>query len=110
MKGNKWTIQIGDTYTYGEQSITRTTGTAIPPTTGDRTDIIGESGKYYFGMTKKEFNKPMTKEEYLAKILPGLTDEEKKEALKSIQETPRKIKDTIAVIIEIKKGKITLTK
>jgi len=110
MRTSKWGIEIRDSYICGDQTITRTHGVIIPPTTGDRTDIIGESGKYYYGMSKKEFNMPMTKEEYLELTLPGLDDKEKKTALKNIQETPRKIKDTIAIVIEIKQGKITLTK
>ena len=81
---------------------------AIPPTDGDRTDIIDEDGNYHYGMTKAKFMEKMTPEEYLKDFLPGLDSKEKAHALKNVEWTPRKIDGQIAIIIEIKKGEITL--
>lgn len=108
MKDNKWILNIADSYTVNGQTVTRTHDVAIPPTSGDRTDIIGESGKYYYNMTKKKFMSKKTKEEYLEECLPGLEGEEREKALKEIDWTPRKIDDHIAIIIIIKNGEITI--
>ena len=50
-------LEIKDHYIYDGQVIIRNTIIVIPPTDGDRTDIIGESNKYYYGINKKEFKK-----------------------------------------------------
>ena len=50
-------LEIKDHYIYDGQVIIRNTIVVIPPTDGDRTDIIGESRKYYYGVNKKEFKK-----------------------------------------------------
>ena len=71
------TLKIKDHYIYDGQVVVRNTIVVIPPTDGDRTDIIGESRKYYYGVTKKEFKKLYTT-------------------------------DAISLIIEIKKGVVTL--
>lgn len=105
---NKWTLEIKDSYTINGQTIIRTDMKAIPPTNGDRTDIIDEDGNYHYDMTKNEFMKKMTPEEYLEECLPGLEGEEKEKALKSIEWTSRERKGHIAIIIEIKQGEITL--
>lgn len=106
---NKWQILIEDKYTVGEQTVTRTHVIMIPPTDGDRTDIIGESRKYYYGMTRKEFAARMSADEYLEVCLPGLEDKERKKALKTIDWTPRKMSDEISIVIEIKKGEVTIS-
>jgi len=112
MKKNKWTLHISDNYTVGDQILSRTSMMAIPPTNGDRTDIIDESGYYHYGMTKSEFNKKyvkkMTPEEYLDKTLPGLEVKERERVLKGIEWTPTNTFNTIAVIIEIKQGVVTI--
>jgi len=108
MEKNKWVLEIADNYTIGGKTIARTHSVAIPPTDGDRTDIIGESGKYYYNTTKAQFMEKMSKEEYLDYTLPGLTEKEKKKAIKEIDWTPRKLNDHIAIIIKIKKGEITI--
>jgi len=108
MKKNKWILEVRDSYTINGQTITRTDMKAIPPTSGDRTDIIDEDGNYHYNMTKAKFMEKMTPEEYLEDCLPGLEGKEKEQALKTIEWTPRKKKGHIAIIIEIKQGEITL--
>jgi len=112
MKKNKWTLYIADNYTAGGQTISRINMMAIPPTNGDRIDIVDEDGCYHYGMTKSDFNKKfvkkMTPEEYLEQTLPGLEGTEREKVLKGIEWTPTNILKTIAVIIEIKQGEITL--
>jgi hypothetical protein len=108
MKKNKWTLEVRDNYTIGEQTITRTNEMAIPPTNGDRTDILDEDGNYHYNMTKAKFMEKMTPEEYLEDCLPGLEGKEKEKALKNIEWTPRKRSGHIAIIIDIKQGEITL--
>ena len=108
MKKNKWILEQKDHYTIGGKTIIRSETIAIPPTSGDRTDIIGESGKYYYGMTKTKFMEKLTPEEYLEMELPGLEGKEREKALKSIDWTPRRLNDQIAIIIEIKAGEITI--
>ena len=108
MKTNKWILEQKDHYTIGGKTIVRSESVAIPPTSGDRVDIIGESGKYYYGMTKEKFMERLTPEEYLELELPGLEGEERARVLKSIDWTPRRFNDQIAIIIEIKNGEITL--
>ena len=105
----KWSILMEDRYMVNGQVVVKTHVVAIPPTSGDRTDIIGESRKYYYNMTKKEFNARLTPEEYLESNLRGLYEKEKKKALKQIDWTPRKIDDEISIIIEIKNGEITIS-
>ncbi len=107
MKSNKWGFHIKNQYTVGNETITRIDMQAIPPTKGDRIDIIGTSGKYYFGMSKEKWFARIPKEEMLKKS-SFKNDKEKKEILAGIDWTPRKIKDEIEIIIKIKKGKITL--
>lgn len=108
MKGNKWTLEQKDHYTIGGQTIIRSHYIAIPPTNGDRTDIIDEEGYYHYGMTKEKFMERLTPEEYLEQTLPGLEGKEKEQALKNIDWTPRRRNEQIAIIIEIKKGEITI--
>ncbi len=108
MIANKWVLKTGDSYQIGDKELVKTDSIAIPPTDGDRTDIIGESGKYYYNMTKAEFMKRQSPEEYLEECLPGLDNKDKLEALKSISSTPRKIDDQISIIIEIRSGEINL--
>lgn len=108
MKKNKWVLEVKGNYTIGDQIVSRTHLIAIPPTNGDRVDIIGESGKYYFGMDKKKFMERMSKEEYLGKSILKLDSKEKEKILKETDWTPRKINDNIAVVIHIRKGEITL--
>lgn len=85
---------------------------AIPRTSGDRVDIVDEKGYYHYGMTKVEFKKKfvikMTPEEYLEQTLPGLEGKEREKVLKGIDWTPTNITNTIAVIIEIKQGVVTI--
>jgi len=107
-KRGKWTLEINDSYTIGDQTITRNHLIAIPPTDGDRTDIIDENGHYHYGMTKAQFMEKLTPEEYLEQTLPGLDGKEREKALKNIDWTPRRRNEQIAIIIEIKKGEITL--
>ena len=87
---NKWILSIITTAKFGDQELKIPRSVIIPPTSGDRTDIIGESGKYYLGMTKKEFFEREPKEN------------------EEIDFTPRKIKDNIFLIINIKQGEITI--
>lgn len=105
----KWNLLLEDRYMVNGQVVVRTHVVAIPPTSGDRTDIIGESRKYYYNMTKKEFNARLTPEEYLESNLPGLDEKDKVKALKQIDWTPRKIDDEISIIIEIKNGIVTIS-
>lgn len=105
---NKWTLETEDKYTLNGQTIIRSQIQAIPPTSGNRTDIIGESGKYYLDMKKSKFMERISREEYLEQTLPGLEGKDKEDALKNIDWTPRRLNDNISIIIEIKKGEITL--
>jgi len=116
---NKWRLSGKNTFTTENgQEITKSFETMIPPTNGDRTDILTECGKYYFGKTKAEFMARMSKEEYLEKTMPRVYTEDeserkafeklRKEALKKMDWTPRKNNEEIAIIIEIKGGEITL--
>lgn len=118
MKGNKWVIEIRDNYTVGEQTITKSHCIAIPPTSGDRTDIYTECGKYHFDMTKSQFMERLSKEEYLEQIMPMIKfddevemknfEKSRERALNEMSYTPRRINQEIALIIEIKDGEITL--
>jgi len=102
---------MNDHYRCGEQIIVRTDVTSIPPTNGDRTDLIIEVGgkrEYKYNMTKAQFMEKMSKEEYLEECLPGLEGDEKERALKEINFTPRRYKGQIAIIIEIKNGEVTI--
>lgn len=109
---NKWKLETEDHYICGNQKLIRTHCIAIPPTSGDRTDIIDSSGKYHYGMTVKEFQAKFTdrisKEEYLEQTLPGLEGKDRENALKGIDWTPRRTEIGISVIIEIKQGEIFL--
>lgn len=111
-QNNKWILKTRDCYICGDQEIVRTHQIAIPPTSGDRTDIIDSNGSYHYGMTVKEFNAKFTdrisKEEYLEQTLPGLEGAEKERAMKEIDWTPRRTEIGISVVIEIKQGKIFL--
>ena len=107
-KNNKWTLETKDYYTVGDQTIVRSHFIAIPPTNGNRTDIIDEYGFYHYNMTKAQFMERMTPEEYLDQTLPGLEGKERELALKNIEWTPRRRREQIAIIIEIKNGEITL--
>lgn len=111
-QNNKWILKTRDCYICGDQEIVRTHQIAIPPTSGDRTDIIDSSGFYHYGVTVKEFNSKFTdrisKEEYLEQTLPGLEGAEKEIAMKEIDWTPRRTEIGISVVIEIKQGKIFL--
>lgn len=107
---NKWTLEIAYNYKVGDQEITRTLQMAIPPTNGDRTDILTTSLRYYYGITKKEFITRESKEGYLKRTQPELEDksEEFKKILSKMKFTPKVFDDDIELLIEIKKGKITL--
>lgn len=108
---NKWTLETKDHYICGDQKFVRTHQVAIPPTSGDRTDLIVEFGgkrEYKYGMTKEQFSQRLTKDEYLEQCLPGLVGEEKEKALKEIDWTPRRYEGQIAIIIEIKSGNLTI--
>lgn len=106
---HKWRLNTKITFSLDDgQEIIKTLPIAIPPTNGDRTDIIDTAGNYHYGMTKDEFMKRMTKEEYLEQTLPGLEGEDRETALKGIDWTPRLRNENIELIIEIKQGKITL--
>ena len=108
---HKWKLQLKDTYTLCDKTITRTDVISIPPTNGDRTDLIIESnGKrtYKYNMTPQEFNEKLTKEEYLKTTLPSLNKKQKQQALKEINWTPNKYDGFIALVIEIKNGKINI--
>lgn len=109
MKYNKWIINISTKYKVGEETFFKTEGTAIPRTSGDRIDVIGTSGKYYYNMSREKFYDKVSKEEWLEETTKIKNKEEKEKALKSIDWTPRKIKDEVAIIIHIKKGEITLS-
>jgi len=119
LKKHKWRLSATTTWTTDNgQKISKLFETIIPPESGDRTDIITECGKYYFGKTKAEFMAKMSKEDYLEKIMPKIYIEDEKErkefekarkkALKEMTWTPRKNNEEIAIIIEIKGGEITL--
>ena len=109
---NKWVLNTEDHYICGDQRVVRTYQIAIPPTSGDRVDIIDSNGNYHYGMTVKEFNAKFTdrisKEEYLEQTLPGLEGSEKEKAMKEIDWTPRRTEIGISVVIEIKQGEIFL--
>ncbi len=108
---NKWTLEMDDHYRCGDQIIIKTDRVAIPPTSGDRTDLIVEFGgkrEYKYRMTKEQFMQRLTKEEYLEQCLPGLIGKEKEKALKEIDWTPRRYEGQIAIIIEIKSGNLTI--
>lgn len=110
---NKWVLHTSSRYSLENgQEIERTLPIAIPPSNGDRTDIIDSQGRYHYGMTSKDFydkfTRKMTKEEYLESTLPGLSKEEKDKAIKEIGWTPIISDATIELIIEIKEGNITL--
>lgn len=109
MKKNKWVIEIADSYTVNGKNITRTDTKVIPPTSGNRTDIIGESGKYYYGMTREEFFSREDPIEYLNRVFPGLSEKQKQMAIKSTDWTPRKYHDRIAIVIDIKDGEPHIT-
>ena len=85
---NKWTICLENSFYIGEQKVTRTHVVAIPPTSGDRIDVIGTSGQYYYGMTKKVWNK--------------------KEESENGEWTDRKIQDNVELVIIIKSGEIEI--
>jgi len=118
MDKNKWRIEIRDNYTVGEQTVIKSHFIAIPPTNGDRTDILDEHGMYHFGVTKSEFMGRMSKEDYLEQTMPNIKIEDEKErkdyekmrakALKDMTWTPRIRNTEIAIIIEIKNGEVTL--
>lgn len=76
-KKNKWILEIADRYSIEDSEVIRGHLIAIPPTKGNRTDILTEAGRYHYNINKKQWNK----------IRRG---------------------DSIAIIIQIKKGKITL--
>jgi len=116
---NKWRLTGRNTFTTDNgQEVTKCFETIIPPTDGDRTDILTECGKYYFGKTKSQFMARMSKEDYLDKIMPRVYIEDKaerkefkkarKKALKEMDWTPYKTTEQIALIIEIKNGEIIL--
>jgi uncharacterized sporulation protein YeaH/YhbH (DUF444 family) len=108
---NKWTLEMDDYYRCGDQTIIKTDRIAIPPTNGDRTDLIIEFGgkrEYKYGMTKEQFMQRISKEEYLEQCLPGLEGKEKDKVLKEIDWTPRRYEGQIALIIEIKNGNLTI--
>lgn len=105
---NKWVIEIKESYIIGEQIIKKSIPIAIPPTNGDRVDIIGESGKYYYNSSVGAFSEKLSKDEYLDKCLPGLKGKERFEALKNVDFVPKRLEDSIAIVIEIKKGIITI--
>lgn len=110
-ESNKWTIELHDKYTCNGQTIIKTDLIAIPPTDGDRTDLITEFGgtrTYRYNMSKEEFMQRISKEEYLEQCLPNLNDKDKKKAMKEINLTPRKYDGQIALIIEIKNGNVTI--
>lgn len=83
---NKWTLKIKNYYICNNQEIIKTHIIAIPPSNGNRIDVIGEHGKYYYGILERG-------------------------TIKLIKEEFEKIKDSgdmIAIIIEIKNGNITI--
>ena len=119
MVKNKWRLTGKNTFTTENgQEVIKHFETMIPPTNGDRTDILTECGKYYFGKTKAEFMARMSKEDYLEQTMPKVYTEDENErkaleklraeALKKMDWTPYKSTEQIAVIIEIKNGEITL--
>ena len=73
LRKNKWRITIKDNYTLGDgQIVVRSHEVMIPPTSGDRTDIMTECGKYHFDMTKSQFMERLSKEEYLCRRKPKM--------------------------------------
>jgi len=109
IRDNKWTLNISTTYIIKDcEEATIINSMAIPPTSGDRIDIIGQSGKYYYNMTKKKFMERVSKEDYINSYSPNLSEEEMEIALKITEWTPRKINDSIAFIIDINQGNITI--
>lgn len=111
MTNNKWVIEMDDHYRCGGQVVIRNDMIAIPPTNGNRTDLIVEfNGKrsYLYNTTKKQYMQRLSKEEYLEQCLPGLNEEEKQKALKEIDLTPRKNHGQISLIIEIINGEVTI--
>lgn len=109
MENNKWTLKVAHNYKVGDQEVTRTATIAIPPTAGERTDILTTLG-YYCGITKKEFMARESKEDYLKRTQPELKDKPKefKRVLAKMDWSPRLFDDDVDLVIEIKRGEITL--
>jgi hypothetical protein len=106
---NKWIVSVRHQYMLQDgQKIVRTTDIPIPPTDGDRTDIIDADGHYHYGMTKTEFMEDLTKDEYVEQCLPNLPQADKERIMKETTWTPRRRRAHIELIIEIKQGVITL--
>jgi hypothetical protein len=112
MQKNKWRLETKDSYIIGDQEFSRTNSIAIPPTSGDRVDIIDSLGHYHYNTSisefKNKFMDKLTPEEYIDKTSPGLSETERKRAIRNIDWTPIKSDITIVVIIDIKQGEITL--
>jgi hypothetical protein len=51
---NKWILTTKETYQVGEETVVKTDIAAIPPTSGDRVDVVGTSGRYYYDVNPKK--------------------------------------------------------
>lgn len=87
---NKWRLNIKNRIFINDQEILKDESYIIPPTNGNRTDIIGTSGKYYCDMSKEKFF------------------EREKTTNENTDWTPRKICDEIYLTIEIKNGEVSI--
>jgi hypothetical protein len=54
MISHKWTFEIKETYTCGGNTIIKNDIQAIPPCSGDRIDVVGTSGRYYYNVNPKK--------------------------------------------------------
>ena len=54
MNNNKWTIHTSETFKCGESTVTKTHLIAIPPTSGDRVDVLTTQGHYYYDVNPKK--------------------------------------------------------
>lgn len=109
MKVNKWRLEIVNSYSVGNDIVKRTIPIVIPPTDGDRIDVIGTSGRYYYNTSKEKFNERLTKEDYLNLSLNIKDKKERDKAMKEIDWTPPVINDNIEIVIKIINGEITLS-
>lgn len=105
---NKWAIEIKESFLSGSDIVLRSHVVAIPPTNGDRVDIIDSDGRYHYNTTVKYFNRRMTKDEYLALYMPDIKGAQRLLVKKSIDYTPRFNNSTVSIVIEIISGVVNL--
>lgn len=93
---NRWVLCFEETVFFNGKTAIKTKTTVVPPTRGDRIDVIGTSGMYYYNMTKKKWNK---------KDIGEYVDKEGN--LVKYERPCREIRDEIAYVIHIKNGEIS---